>query len=145
MRPRTEAQIRPTLPVAKVVDASVTGLGPVRHLVVLVAGRAEEVARHPVHVCLEIGVGSRRSPRRHRSPERRRRLDRQPIRRNVLGFERDRLHQRAPPRLERLAVRAVDQIEIDVVEPGITRSRESPPNRIRLVDPFQCSQHGGIE
>ena len=71
------------------------------------------------------GSGGGTTPCCDLAAERRRGLDRERVRAHVLGREVDRLAQRALPRLERLAVGAVDQVEVHVRVPGRPRRRAS--------------------
>src|SRR5207245_7194845 len=57
-----QADVRPTLPITEVVYALEARTGPVRDLIVAVAGVAEHLARQQEHVGLQIRIGSVTSP-----------------------------------------------------------------------------------
>jgi hypothetical protein len=104
---------------------------------VAIAGGVEHLAGQEEHVGLQIGIGPGYLPRRDLSTERRRGLDRERVRRDVLGSEGNRFVQGAPPGLERLSIRAVDQVEAQVAEPRPSRGGDRRADGRGLVDPFQ--------
>ena len=63
----------------------------------------------------------------------------------MLGRQRDRLLERALPRLERLAVRAVDQVEVHVGVAGGARGGHRAPDALGRVQPLERPQHGRVE
>ena len=87
MRAGAQPDVRPALPVPQVVHALEARAGPVRDLVMAVAGVAKHVAGQQEHVGLQIGIGSGHLAGRDLPSERGRRLDRERIRRDVLGAE----------------------------------------------------------
>ncbi len=130
MRSGAEAHVRPPLPVAEVVKAPVPGPGPVRDLVVAGSRRRARSSQASWYMsACRSGSGAGRAPAATCRPERRRRLDRERVRAHVLGREHDRLAERALPRLDRLAVRPVDQIEAEIHVAAARAARECGPHR----------------
>ena len=110
-----------------------------------VAGVAEHVAGQQEHVGLQIGIGSGHLAGRDLPSERGRRLDRERIRRDVLGAEGQGFVEGASPGLERLPVRAVDQIEAQIAEARPSCRGDRGADGRGLVDPFQGPEDRGIE
>jgi len=69
----------------------------VRELVLLEAGFAQRVDRQFVHVGFEIGVEQRHAPAGDLLLERRARLDRQPVKRQVIRLQGDAAGDARPP------------------------------------------------
>ena len=112
------------------------------------SGRSRRLraGRTPARTCRPAGPGrAGNDAGRDLAPERCRGLDRERIRGDVLRAEIDRLRQRAPPRLDRLAVRAVDEIEVHVAVPRDAGVAERAADRRRLVDPLERGEHRGVE
>ena len=110
-----------------------------------IAGVAQHGARLREHVRLQIGVGRGGGAGRDRATERRGRLDRERVRRHVLGAERHRLLKGGSPRVQRLAVGTVDEIEVDVREPHADRGIERRAHGLGLVHSLERCQHAAIE
>ena len=140
-----EPQVRPALPVAHVVDASVAWQRPVRHLVVFVSRLAEHHARGVVHLRLRVGIGSGERAGPDPASELRGRLDGQRVAGEVLGSPLDGFDERSLPCVERLPVGAVDEIQVHIVEAGTAGRPEGEARGLRRVDPLECLEHGRIE
>ena len=145
VRPGAEAEVRAGLPVPEVVHALVAGPRPVRDLVVAVARSRQEVTGELEHVGLEVRVRRGSRTVRHLAPQGRGRLDGERVRRDVLGSERDRLLERAPPRAQGLPFRPVDEVEVDVVVPGLSRRGVRSTDGVRRVHSLQRQQHALVE
>src|SRR3954468_14988978 len=98
-----------------------------------VSRMAEQLARELEHVGLEIRIRLPNGPGCDLSTERRRGLDREGVRGDVVGLEGDRLLERAPPGAERLPLGAVDQVQVDVRDAGLPRRSERAPHGLRRV------------
>ena len=110
-----------------------------------IAGGSELLAGHTEHVGLQVGIGLGRGAARHGAAERCGRFDGERVGADVLGRQRDRLVQRPFPGIDRLAVRAVDQVEVHVVVPGGAGSGERGAHAVGRVQPFERRQHRHVE
>ena len=140
-----EAEVRAALPVAEVVAALAARAGPSSRPR-SARSRRRRAARRPARTCRP---GRRRrapaSARLDRPAERRRGFDREGVRGDVFG--RSSIVCSSGPRhdVERLAVRAEDQVEVHVVEARASGVGERASDGRRLVDPFQRREHRRVE
>ena len=102
-------------PVAEVVPGAVRGIRrPVAHLVPVVPGGAEQLVGELVHVGLEVVDGLGELAATDLPGELGAVLDDERVRAQVVGPLGDRRVEAAPPVVERLPRRAVDEVEADV-------------------------------
>ncbi len=111
----------------------------------LIPGATQQVARGREHVGLQVGIGCRDRARRHLAAERRRRFDRERVRADVLRRQVDRLLQRPLPRVQALAVRAVDEVEVHVLVAGGAGGDERPSHAVGRVQALERLEHAAIE
>ena len=99
-----------------------------------------------VRVGLVVVVGRGRAGR-DAPAERRRRLDGQRVRAHVLDVERERAVERRAPVVERLARRAVDEVDVDALEARVARRARSRARRWRdrACGPSAASTCGAID
>ncbi len=141
VRGRADREVVTLVPVEEVVPALATGSGPVRDLVPLVPGAAQDVVGDLVLLGLVVVVGRPAPAARDVLAERCARFDGQRVRAHVVGLEPEDTIEAAAPVVDRLARRAVDQIQVEVLEAGGAGRPDRASNRSRVVGAAKLGEH----
>ena len=129
------------LPVEEVVAALVAGAGPVRDLVPGEAGGGQAVVGHLVLRGLVVVVGRFPPAGRDRPAERGTRLDGQGVRAHVPRLQRQGGVEGRLPVGDALARRAVDEVEVEALDPGGARPVDGAGHVVGVVRAAQRGEH----